>query len=75
MPTRPGESMRVEHEYGLGGAWAYLAALDVHRAKVFGQCAAATVAKLLDASNECAEPSIARWCCGWQTSFALISLL
>lgn len=34
--------MRVEHEYVRGGAWAYLAALDVHRAKVFGRCEAAT---------------------------------
>jgi hypothetical protein len=34
----PGQSMRVEHEYARGGAWAYLAALDVHRAKVFGRC-------------------------------------
>ena len=30
--------MRVEHEYARGGAWAYLAALDVHRAKLFGRC-------------------------------------
>ena len=30
--------MRVEHEYTRGGAWAYLAALDVHRAKLFGRC-------------------------------------
>ena len=30
--------MRVEHEYERGGAWAYLAALDVHRAKLFGRC-------------------------------------
>lgn len=35
---RPGASMRVEHEYDRGGAWAYLAALDVHRAKLFGRC-------------------------------------
>jgi DDE superfamily endonuclease len=28
----------VEHEYVRGGSWAYLAALDVHRAKVFGRC-------------------------------------
>ncbi len=27
--------LRVEHEYERGGALAYLAALDVHRAKVF----------------------------------------
>lgn len=38
LPARPGRSMRVEHEYQRGGAWAYLAALDVHRAKVFGRC-------------------------------------
>jgi hypothetical protein len=38
LPTQPGISMRVEHEYERGGAWAYLAALDVHRAKVFGRC-------------------------------------
>ena len=30
--------MRVEHEYKRMGAWAYMAALDVHRAKVFGRC-------------------------------------
>ena len=30
--------MRVEHEYTRGGAWAYLAAWDVHRAKIFGRC-------------------------------------
>ena len=30
--------MRLEHEYIRGGALAYLAAWDVHRAKVFGRC-------------------------------------
>lgn len=36
----PGRSrlMRVEHEYDRGGALAYLAALDVHRGKVYGRC-------------------------------------
>jgi len=38
LPPRQGEAARVEHEYTRGGAWAYLAALDVHRAKVFGRC-------------------------------------
>jgi len=38
MPPQPGVAMRVEHEYVRCGAWAYLAALDVHRAKVFGRC-------------------------------------
>ena len=37
-PPRAGQPMRVEHEYARGGAWAYLAALDVHRAKLFGRC-------------------------------------
>jgi len=32
-----GRGQRVEHEYERGGAWAYLAALDVHRAKVYGR--------------------------------------
>jgi len=30
--------MRVEHEYDRGGALAYLAAYDVHRARVMGRC-------------------------------------
>jgi transposase len=36
----PGKAraMRVEHEYDRGGALTYLAALDVHRARVFGRC-------------------------------------
>jgi len=38
LPPRPHEAARVEHEYERAGAWAYLAALDVHRAKVFGRC-------------------------------------
>ncbi len=42
LPPAPGHPMQVEHEYTRGGAWAYLAALDVHRAKVFGRCERAT---------------------------------
>ncbi len=38
LPTRPNYPMKVEHEYKRCGAWAYLAALDVHRAKLFGRC-------------------------------------
>jgi DDE superfamily endonuclease len=34
--------MRVEHEYDRGGALAYLAAYDVHQARLFGQTAPAT---------------------------------
>jgi len=37
-PAVPGRRMRVEHEYERGGALAYLAAWDVHRAKLFGRC-------------------------------------
>ena len=33
---------RVEHEYLREGAWAYLAAWDVHRAKIFGRCESKT---------------------------------
>jgi len=38
LPTQPGSVMKVEHEYKRRGAWAYLAAIDVHRAKLFGRC-------------------------------------
>lgn len=35
---RPRLPMQVEHEYHRCGAWTYLAALDVHHARVFGRC-------------------------------------
>ena len=38
LPTKPGSPMKVEHEYTRCGAWAYIAALDVHRFKLFGSC-------------------------------------
>jgi DDE superfamily endonuclease len=38
LAPAPGRSTRVEHEYFRDGAWTYLAAWDVHRAKVFGRC-------------------------------------
>jgi len=38
VPAQSGKAMKVEHEYKRKGAWAYLAAWDVHRAKVFGRC-------------------------------------
>jgi DDE superfamily endonuclease len=37
-PPAPGRPMRIEHEYERKGAWAYFAAWDVRRAKVFGRC-------------------------------------
>jgi hypothetical protein len=42
IPPRPDQPMRVEHEYERGGALAYLAAMDVHRIKLFGCCAPST---------------------------------
>ena len=36
LPTQPGVAMKVEHEYKRCGAWAYLAALDVHRGSFLG---------------------------------------
>jgi hypothetical protein len=41
-PIAPGKPMRLEHEYERGGSLAYLAAWDVHRAKLFGRCEAKT---------------------------------
>lgn len=40
IPVQPGSAAKVEHEYERKGAWAYLAAWDVHRAKLFGRCEA-----------------------------------
>ena len=38
LPPLPGSPMKIEHEYKRCGAWAYLAAMDVHRARFFGRC-------------------------------------
>lgn len=42
IPPQPGRPMKVEHEYKRMGAWAYLAAMDVHGPKIFGRCEAAS---------------------------------
>jgi hypothetical protein len=42
LPPRRTRMMRVEHEYDRGGALAYLAAYDVHRAHLFGRTAPTT---------------------------------
>jgi len=42
LPPGRARMMRVEHEYDRGGALQYLAAWDVHRAKLFGRCESAT---------------------------------
>lgn len=38
LPPGVARAMRVNHDYDRGGAVAYLAAYDVHRAQVFGRC-------------------------------------
>jgi hypothetical protein len=42
LPAGPHRPPRIEFEYTRGGALQYLAAWDVHRAKVFGRCEPAT---------------------------------
>ena len=42
MPPGPGRAMRSESEYHRHGTLAYLAAYDVHRARVFGRCEPST---------------------------------
>lgn len=38
VPPNSGRSALIEHEYERGGALTYMAAWDVHRARVFGRC-------------------------------------
>ena len=38
LPPGPGRPIYIEHEYARTGAWAYIAAWDVHCAKLFGRC-------------------------------------
>ena len=40
LPVAPGRALRMEHEYDRRGAWAYVAAWDVHHARLFGRCEA-----------------------------------
>jgi transposase len=42
LPPGVARTMRVEHEYERRGALAYLAAWDVHQARLFGRCEAST---------------------------------
>jgi DDE superfamily endonuclease len=42
LPAAPHRPPRTEFEYARGGALQYLAAWDVHRARVFGRCEPAT---------------------------------
>ena len=38
LPPQAHSPMKIEHEYRRLGSWAYLAAWDVHQAKVYGRC-------------------------------------
>jgi hypothetical protein len=38
IPPQPGQTMKTEFEYERLGALTYIAAWDVHRAKIFGRC-------------------------------------
>ena len=42
LPPSQARVMRIEHEYERGGALAYLAAWDVHHARLFGRCESST---------------------------------
>jgi transposase-like protein len=42
LPPGPGRAMRAENEYHRFGTLAYLAAYDVHRARVYGRCEPST---------------------------------
>jgi DDE superfamily endonuclease len=42
LPPAQARTMRVEHEYERRGALAYLAAWDVHHARLFGRCESTT---------------------------------
>ena len=48
LPPGPARPMRVEHEYFRMGALTYLAAWDVHRAKLFGRCEPKTTIGAVD---------------------------
>ncbi len=48
LPPGPGRPMRLEHEYFRTGALTYLAAWDVHRAKLFGRCEPKTTIGAVD---------------------------
>lgn len=72
----PSREMRVEHEYDRGGSLAYLAAWDVHRAKVFGRCESTTgiapFARLVDQVMETEPSASVGGCSGWSTTAARI---
>src|SRR5204862_7838310 len=42
LPPQPRRPMKIVHEYNRLGASTYLAALDIHRANLFGRCESKT---------------------------------
>ena len=52
LPPGIARTMRIEHEYDRGGALAYLAAYDVHRARLIGRCEPSTGIKPFEALVE-----------------------
>ena len=52
VPPAPGRAMRVEHEYRRHGVCAYLAAWDVHRARLFGRVVKKIAIAAFDAEIE-----------------------
>ena len=71
-PPAPSQPTRVEAEYFRGGALAYLAAWDVHRAKVFGRCEQTTgidpFDRLVDQVMTTEPYASAVECSGWSTT-------
>ena len=51
LPPAPGRSIRVEHEYRRHGVCAYIAAWDVHRARLFGEVVSKISIVALDAGS------------------------
>jgi homeodomain-containing protein len=68
LPPGLARLMRVNHEYDRGGAVAYLAAYDVHRARVFGRCEPSTgigpFSRLVEQVMTCEPYATARGCSG-----------
>ena len=77
LPPGRARLMRVEHEYDRGGALAYLAACDVHRARLFGRTEPTTGIEpfgRLVAQVMTVEPyASAKECSGWSKTAARIA--
>ena len=56
LPPAPGRGLRVEHEYRRHGVCAYIAAWDVHRARLFGEVVSKISIVAFDAQVMALEP-------------------